>query len=169
MKTILYNKDTKQIKHHAKEGYYTITTSEGGTHRPEIPEPWVELVYENTPKPIYDINEYKISFEWVIDLQAKTYTKTWTIIALTQYEKDVRAWGNMNYAKKLEIDKSFIFTPVGASYLHWFDLLGLDRFYDEDTGKLWVYIETVEGVNQGGLSQYLQDNTIIVHSRPVES
>lgn len=166
MKTILYNKDTHQIKYHKAEGYYTV---EGV--RPEIPEPWVELEFVQLEPPLYDRLDYKLSkTEPEVDLANNQYILDWELTAYTQYEKDIRDWKYEEFPIKFWIDGSVLFTTMGNSFRNYLTDKGYPVEIQEDDS----YLVWVPAVNEthAPYVQALKDATpplLIEYSRPIEN
>ena len=161
MKTILYNTNTQEIKHHAKEGYYKVDGV-----RPELPKEVLELTVIEEPQPSYDAETQKISSDWVIDETAKEYRKEFTVTDLTPKELAAKAWKHTEYPTKLIIDESVGGTPVGSKHFIRFENMGNPVEYNEANKQFSVWVKQIDTDYQSELQPFLDSGSIKVENIP---
>lgn len=163
MRTILFNTETQEIKHHANEGYYKVRGK-----RPELPEPWVELEVENAARPTYDPETHELKhFPHAVDLQAKTYLDSYTVMPLSDYKIALRAWQYPEYALKLSVHGSVLFDSTGIAYRAYLEDRGFPVEMQED-GSYSIWLNDIEEVHQPFVTQ-LENNGLLTKTlRPEE-
>ena len=72
----------------------------GGKPHP-IPAHYVIVEVIDTPAPPYDSAIERLKSEYVLDLEAKTYTLTHEVIQLSEYEIAMRDWEHPDYEKRI--------------------------------------------------------------------
>jgi hypothetical protein len=138
MKTIIYNTLTaRPVSNRTYEGGY-IKSYPSAT----IPIDMVELEVIEIPEPIIDINIHKVvDLGYDVDITAKTYTKIWDIVSLTERELAIRDWVHPEYPVMLKvIDNKALKLQMGNVLAYWDDE-GFPR--DEKDGYIRLWCEKV--------------------------
>ena len=169
MKTILYNKDTQEVKHHAKEGYYHITTTKKGRHRPDIPEPWVELEFLNLAQPVPTETQKTIVGPALADLEFKKYyPRTYQVVDKTAFEIASEEFGYMEYQRRFDVHGSVLFDPTGVAYRSFLEDKGYPvEIQDDDSYKIWL--DEINPAHQGFIDTLKANNLLVETLRPEEN
>lgn len=140
MKTILYNKTTNEVKHHAKEGYYKVGAKLAKDNPDLLPEPWVELEQLEAITPPIEANEYLERGLPEIDLDNKTYKPiTYIVKSKTAEQIALEEFGYSEYSIRLDISGDVIFTSMGSAYRSWLADKGYPvEIQEDDSYRVWL-------------------------------
>jgi len=151
MKTILYNKTTKQ-KIWEGNGY----TVDG--KKPILPKNIVELQVVIGEIPTIDEETQYIESEWVADLKSKKYTLTYVPYNYTEQELKVKKWMYTNYAMRLVIAENVIFMEQMSSFYSFLALEGFPMHKVED--KVYVWMNFIREDHQELINSLIQQNLV---------
>jgi hypothetical protein len=119
MKTILYNTVTQQVILNCLNGY-TVDGKPSPTYDKNI----VELAVVETEVPEYNTETHSVGSDYVLDVEAKTYTQVWSITAKTPYEIAMEGWQHPEYAKRIVAPMELIMNDIGIKMYGWFQING---------------------------------------------
>jgi hypothetical protein len=131
MKHLIYNTIDNEIVVPPYNGLYTDNHPRG------ILKPYeIELEVIDVPTPPFNPATHRAKqLEWEVDTFAKTYTRQWEIVPLTEYELAVREWKHTEYEKRITAPK--MLTIQFAGVLKWFEIENLPFHSDENFIYLW--------------------------------
>ena len=172
MKHILYNTQTSELIGKPYTGIYTDNYPQGKLKPYEI-----ELEIVNLPAPEYDTSTHKaVALPYVVDVEARTYTKQWDIVPLTEQELATREWVHPEYEKRITAPK--MLTIQFAGVLKWFEIENLPFKSDDNFIYLWCrfirpehqsLIDAANSQLEGtGLSIIIEDRPQILNPEIIE-
>ena len=177
MKTVLFDTQTNKTADKIREGSYNGIWNSALSKQPGwLPEHIVELTVVETQWPDHDAQTQRVSKEWVVDLQEKTYTLTWTLEDIPQEEIDynnaLQLWPHKQWAKRIVAPIDLILDDVGIKMYGWFQINGFPVVKVDDT-TVHLYCNTILSHHQSivdGLSGaiYIEDSPWLQQDEPGE-
>lgn len=163
MKTVLY--DIQQDKVISKEfdgGYYV------DGKKPQLPTNIIELTVLNNTIPSYDSETQKLTGgNWVADLINYTYHKDWEVVDLTPYEIALKEWKHPEYAQKLHVHGSVLFTSTGTAYRSYIQDRGYPFEITPENDYL-IWINDVLPDHEAYINSLVQNELCVITQRPQE-
>ena len=168
-KHILYNTITNTLGI-SYTGNYTDNYPKGKLKPYEI-----ELEIVNLPIPEHDTSTHRaVALDYVIDVEARTYTRGWDIVALTEQELATREWVYPQWAKRLRVLNEPALKMQMANVLTYWDDEGFPRDTHNGYIRLWcnevlpshrVFIDTAnEWLAQFGEQVHEEDRPEILNT-----
>lgn len=147
-----YNTQTEKFKNFKDFARYTLPLGD-----------YIELERIATDRPVSNPATHKLTSEWVIDLEGKTYTQVWTETALSEYEIAMRDWADSTCQFRIVCPKQ-LGEQYPSIYVHFQmeDLLIEKHPDNEDLRR--IYINTILP-HHSDLMESLQD-VVDVEPRP---
>ena len=112
----------------------------GGKPHP-IPAHYIIVQVIDTPAPPYDSAIERLKSEYVLDLEAKTYTLTHEIIQLSDYEIAMRDWLHPHRNFKIKAPKHYARTM--PEMVAWFQINNFEIDTESDNYFAYIYINEV--------------------------
>ncbi len=143
MKTILYNQLTNKTVGRIREGTFSGIWNSALSNVPGwLPDHIVELTVVQSEQPDYDPVVQRVSSQWIIDVEEKTYTQQWTVQDIPQneinYNNALLNWPYPKWEKRIVAPIQLAMHDVGAKMYVWFQLMGFPvERADEQTVHLY--------------------------------
>ncbi len=168
MKTILFNTQTNKTVDRIREGSFTgIYNSAMSKKSGWTPKHIVELTVVQTEKPQYDPVVKRATHQWVVDVEEKTYTLTWTVQDIPQEEIDYNSaladWPNPEWAKRIVAPIDMAMDDVGAKMYIWFTLNGFP-VHKTCENTVLLYCNVILPQHQAIIDQF--GETLTIEDRP---
>ena len=168
--SILYNTTTNETISDILPDLYANLFPQG-----KLKEHEYNLIVVNLPTPTHDTTTHKaIPLPYVIDVEARTYTRGWDIVALTEQELATREWVHPQWAKRLRVLNEPALKLQMANVLTYWDDEGFDRDTKDGYIRLWcnevlpshrVFIDTAnEWLAQFGEQVHEEDRPEILNT-----
>ena len=147
MKTILFNTQTNKVAGKIREGSFNGIWNSSLSKQPGwLPEHIIELEVIDNDTPLYDAETERISFEWTVNTEEKTYYKLWTVTNIPQEEIDynnaLKDWPKVSWAKRIIAPVDLAMQDVGAKMYVWFSLMGFPIVRVDDQ-TVHLYCNTI--------------------------
>lgn len=150
--TILYDKTTQSVLSWHRKGYLV------DGKKPQLPSNIVELevVYADKPTPS---TTQKVVESW--DVTDTQYKQVFTLVNKTAYEIAVDDWKHMEWAIRITVPKSMLFTNIGAPMFAYLQI-NQNLVVNKDDNDYYVYVNTIEPAFQ----YIIDDNNLTVENSP---
>ena len=124
----------------------------------------VELaVIENTIPP-FNPDTQERTFEYVADVENKTYTKVWSVRDLTEYEIKVKDWEHTEYPIRIKAPEGLILDDIGIKFFGWWQIRELPIKKKE--GFLYLYCYEIMEEHQPVFDDLTTQGLIEKQDRP---
>jgi hypothetical protein len=165
MKTILYNTQTQEIKHHAKKGYYKVRGKKAIDFPELLPQGWKELIWDDTVPTVTETQVLEAAPAYA-DLTNKTYKPvTYTVRSKTPEEIALEGFGYTEYAMRLDIHPGVLFTLKGLAYRIWLQDKGYPvEMQADESYRVWV--DSISPQHQNYISQLENAGDLTITQRP---
>jgi hypothetical protein len=153
----IYNKITGELGSTVKYPYTVdgVLFQEDSTH--------VLLEIVNIPPENYDKKTHQvIEGAWIIDLEARTYTKQYSVVEKTTYELAVEDWKHMDYTLRIVAPVGLVMDDLGIKFHAWFTVRGypIERVGEQ----LYCYCHTIAPEHQYAVDTF--QGLITIEDRP---
>ena len=159
MKTVIYDTTNQVVLHNGKR-------FKKGQFYGTMANDLVVLDVVETEQPTYNNETHKIEgFNWVADVNAKTYTQNWNVVPLTAKELAVREWKHVEYSKKLSFSINLLTNATVQELV--IDMVVLnDHPHEIDGGTFSIWGNNAPPRFTTAIQNAIQAGTATVTNRP---
>ena len=139
---------------------YIVDGKPSPTYDPDI----VELAVIDVQVPEYNTETHSVGSDYVLDVEAKTYTQVWSITPKTPYEIAMEGWEHPQFAKKIIAPMQLVMEDIGSKMYNWFSINDFPIVKKEPF--VHVYCITVLPEHQAVIDAFA--GFITIEDRPTE-